>query len=96
MASQGEIQLFRTLHQMVPRPQDSPVKIGPLPMNTIDEVVKSQQIVMRKVTAGELTPTQGLQLNAMLETRCKFIETHDLSKRIQALEQAHRKSDHPE
>jgi hypothetical protein len=69
------------------RPQDSPVKIGRLPMGTIDELLQAHQIVVNKLASGKITPVQAGQIDALLATRRQLIETQDLSTRVRALEQ---------
>jgi hypothetical protein len=75
------------LDRKLPRSQDSPVKIGRLPMGTIDELLQAQEIVMNKLASGVLTPHQALQISSLLETRRELFETQDLAKRLSALEQ---------
>jgi hypothetical protein len=87
LAVQGDTRLFCTLLHQLPRPQDSPVKIGRLPMNTLEELIGSQGIVMNKVTTGQITPTQAQKIDSMLENRRRHIETQDLARRVRALEQ---------
>ena len=88
MALQGEVRLLRMLVELkLARPQDSPVKIGRLPMGTIDELLQAHQIVMNKLASGKITPVQAGQIDELLATRRQLIETQDLSTRVRALEQ---------
>ena len=90
LALQGSIPLLRMLlSAKLPRPLDPPVKIGCLPLRTIDDLLQAHQTVMHKVASGVVTPTQALQINALLETHRQLIETQDLATRISALEQVY-------
>ena len=90
MALQGDVQLLRMfLDRTLPRPSDSPVKIGRLPSGTIEEVLQAHETVLNKVASGELTPGQAVQINSLLQTRGELIEKQDLASRVHALEQVH-------
>lgn len=89
MALQGEVPLLRIfLERRLPRFQDAPINIGRLPMTTIDEVLRAHEILLKKLAAGELTPTQAQHFDSLLESRRRMIETQDLGKRVNALEAA--------
>lgn len=86
-ALQGDGPLLRMLlAAKLPRAVDLPIKVGRLALNTIEDLIQSHQMLIAKVAAGEITPTQGEQLGALLEIQRKLIETNELAKRIQALE----------
>ena len=88
MALQGDVPLLRLfLDRKLLRPSDSPVKIGRLPMGTIEEVLQAHETVLNKLASGQVTPVQALQINSLLETRRELIETQDLARRVRALEQ---------
>jgi small-conductance mechanosensitive channel len=88
MALQGQVPLLRMLMQhTLPRPHDSPVKIGRLPMGDIEELLQSHETVMNKLASGEITPIQAVQIDSMLETRRRLFDTQDLARRVSALEQ---------
>ena len=89
LALQGEVSLLRLLAQhKMPRPQDSPVKTGRLPMGNIKELLRSHEIVMAKRASGAITPVQAMQIDSLLETRRKLLETQELANRVSALEQS--------
>ena len=88
LALQGDVQLLRMFVELkLPRPQDSPVKIGRLPMGTIDDLLQAHQTVMNKLASGEITPIEAGQIDALLTTRRQLIEAQDLATRIRAIEQ---------
>ena len=88
MALQGDVSLLRLfVDRQLPRPSDAPVKIGRLPTRTIEDLTMAHQMVVNEVTSGNLNPAQGVQIDALLETSRKVIETEDVVKRLHALEQ---------
>ena len=87
LALQGDISMLRMfVDRLVPRVKDLPVKVDSLPTNTISELVQAQGSVLQQVTSGRLTPSQGQQVNELLESRRRFVETAELERRVQALE----------
>jgi hypothetical protein len=44
-------------------------------------------LVARKLGAGEITPSEALDVGSFIEQRRKIIETHELEKRLQTLEE---------
>lgn len=55
---------------------------------TADGVGKAIDAVLAAVASGEIAPSQGQGLVALIEARRKAIETEELGARIAALEQA--------
>ena len=90
MALQGDGPLLRLLlGTKLPRPLDAAVKIGRLPLNTTDELSHAHRTVLNKLTSGLITPTQAQQIDALLESHRRFLETENLAKRLQSLEDLH-------
>ncbi len=98
LALQGDAQLLRVfLDRLLPRPQDAPVKMRRLPMNTIDEVLQAQVQIWNQLTSGQLTPAQARQLDDLLGSRRELIVTHEVEGRVRTLEQVKKQAqDHPE
>jgi hypothetical protein len=87
MALQGDVPLLRLfLDRQLPKLSEPPVKIGRLPTRTIGEVVQAQQILVNLVASGNLHPARAVQIDSLLESRCKTIVTEDVVKRMDALE----------
>jgi Xaa-Pro aminopeptidase len=51
------------------------------------DTAQAQSAVIRAVAIGEITPTEGQALTAMLEAQRRAVEVEDLERRIAALEQ---------
>jgi hypothetical protein len=91
-AYQGDrrlLQLF--LERILPRPKDSLVRLGRLPMRTTKELLQSHEILTKKVASGQVTPGQAQQIDALIERRRLLIETHEHDARIQAIEELNKK-----
>lgn len=87
MALQGDSAVIRLLlDHKLPRASGSPVKIGRLPAGNIQEVGRSHQKIIDKVASGDITPAEALQVDSLLETSRKVIETDDIAKRLDAFE----------
>lgn len=59
----------------------------PLPDATdIDGCAAAQDAVLQAVAAGNLLPSEGQALGAMIENKRRALENHDLAKRLEAIE----------
>jgi len=88
LAIQGDVPLLRTfLSLLLRRPGDRPIQTGPLPMGSLDELAKSSEKVLQKVTSGKLSPGEARNLTDLIEDRRRVLETEELEKRVRALEQ---------
>jgi len=74
------------MDRIVPSRRELPVKIGPMPTQTLADVSQASELVIRKVASGLITPTQGQALAELIEGRRRVLETQELSERLGALE----------
>ena len=87
-AIKGDVSLLRTfLSFLLRRPGDRPIQTGPLPMGSLEELAKSSEKVLQKVTSGKLSPGEARNLTDLIEDRRRVRETEELEKRVRALEQ---------
>jgi hypothetical protein len=87
LALQGNVQMLRLLlDRILARPKDVAVRTGPLPMGTTEELLQSQANIMRKLAVGQLTPSQAEQIDRLIETRRRLLETTELAQRVRAIE----------
>jgi hypothetical protein len=87
-ALKGDAPLMRALlSHVLPRRTSVPVKIGPLPMATAEELSQTSQHVLNKVAAGQIAPSEGRDISALLEAHRKIIETEEFDKRLRAVEE---------
>jgi hypothetical protein len=71
---------------LLPRSNDLPVKMGPLPMGTLEEINRTTAVTLDRVASGKITPGQAQQVFSWAEERRKMIETQVLENRVSALE----------
>lgn len=87
MALDGDAQALRMcLDRIVPPVKESPINIALPDVADAAGCDAAQAAIMRAVASGELLPSQGEALAALVEHRRKAIETSELVKRIEALE----------
>ena len=55
-------------------------------VKTIADVAAASESVVNGVAQGRLTPAEGQAFSAMLEGRCRVIETEEMDQRLRALE----------
>ena len=96
LARQGDAQLVRALlPYILRRPDGPPLKTPPLRMGTAEEIANTLQDVLKQVAAGAMQLRDAQVLADLLEERRLALETHDLEKRLQALERLIHPSDDP-
>ena len=95
LALQGDTRMLSTLMNRVFGPQAFPKKFGKLAMRTTDDLMGMFDLVAKKLGAGEITPTEALDVGSFIEQRRKVIETHEFEKRLQNLEEGRFKRDEP-
>jgi len=76
------------LDRIVPPAKEDPIHIDLPPTTDLPGCDAAQAAIMHAVASGELLPSQGEALSALVERRRKAIETSDLLKRIELLEKA--------
>ncbi|MDM7970700.1 MAG: hypothetical protein QUV10_13880 [Paracoccaceae bacterium] len=89
MALGGDTTALRLcLERIAPPRKDAPVNF-PLPaMQTAADAAKAAGAVLAAVAEGELTPTEGAHIMALVETYRRTLETSELETRLAALEGA--------
>jgi hypothetical protein len=95
LALQGDPRLLTTLMNRALGPPAFPKKFGKLSMRTTDDLMGMSDLVAKKLGAGEITPTEALDVGSFIEQRRKVIETHEFEKRLQNLEEGRFKRDEP-
>src|SRR5665213_3460905 len=64
-----------------------PVPIDLPAVDTAGGLVGAQAAVVAAMSRGELTPDEAASVSAVLESQRRTIETHDLERRIEELEE---------
>lgn len=74
------------LERIAPPRRDAPVQFTMPKMQSARDAAKAAGAVLEAVAAGELTPTEGAHLMALVETYRRTLETTELEARVAALE----------
>src|SRR5258708_7902872 len=86
LALEGDTQIIsKLLPYLLPRPKEPPVKTGPLPSATTEEIAQSIDSILKQVSTGQLTVSQAQELVALFEERRHLIETQGFDARLRAL-----------
>jgi hypothetical protein len=87
MALGGDATALRLcLERIVPPRRDAPVTFDLPPMGTARDAAKAAGAVLGAVAHGDLTPTEGAHIMALVETYRRTLETTELEARLAALE----------
>jgi hypothetical protein len=88
-AIKGDSSLLRMFlgHLLGPR-REAPVKTGPLPVHTAEELAQTSESVFQRLACGKITVQEARELSALFESRRRVIETRDLEKRMRVLEES--------
>jgi hypothetical protein len=80
-------QMLRMLaSHIIPRQKALPIKIGRLPMNTLEDLNRASGMALNKATSGKISLAEALDITAMIESRRRVLESQDLERRLSALE----------
>lgn len=83
----GDVAALRLcLDRIAPPRKDAPVTFALPPMASARDAAQAAGAVLAAVAAGDLTPTEGAQIMALVETCRRTLETTELEARIAALE----------
>jgi hypothetical protein len=87
LAQKGDSQMVRFLAgYILPRRDGCPVNTGPLPTGSVEELSQSSVKLIKKVTSGQLSPSEGLEIADLMDHRRHIIETENHEARLRALE----------
>lgn len=87
MALQGDgVALRLCLERLAPARKDSPVQF-PMPhMTCARDAAQAAGAVLQAVSEGDLTPTEGAQVMALVDSYRRTLEVTELEARVAALE----------
>jgi hypothetical protein len=68
-------------------PKGPAVKVGRLRLDTIDGLLQTHQSLANKVGSGQITPSEAQQIDLLIESRRRLLETQDMERRVRAIEQ---------
>lgn len=86
-ALEGDVTALRLcLERVAPVRKDPPVLFDLPSMQTAPDAVQAAGAVLSAVASGELAPSEGAHVMALVETFRRTLETTELERRIAALE----------
>jgi hypothetical protein len=74
------------LERIAPPRKDAPVTFNLPPMRSATDAAKAAGAVLDAVALGDLTPTEGTHIMALVETFRRTLETTEIESRLAALE----------
>jgi hypothetical protein len=87
LALDGDTTALRLcLERIAPPRKDAPVTFDLPSMQTAADAAKAAGAVLNAVADGDLTPTEGAHIMALVETYRRTLETSSLEARVLALE----------
>ena len=87
MALDGDGAALRLcLERIAPPRRDAPVQFNLPRMETARDAARAAGAVLEAVAEGDLTPTEGAHIMALVETYRRTLETSELEARVAALE----------
>lgn len=88
VALSGDVSALRLCLERIAAPRrDAPVEFALPRMETATDAAQAAAAVLEAVAAGELTPTEGAHIMALVESYRRTLETTELEARVVALEQ---------
>ena len=88
LASKGDIGALRLcLNRLIPARRDLPVQFDLPELVTLRDAERASSAVLAAVANGELTPGQGESVMRLLSAHRQMVETGDLARRLDALEE---------
>ena len=87
LALEGDTTALRLcLERIAPPRKDAPVTFSLPPMQSANDAAKAAGAVLDAVSNGDLTPTEGAHIMALVEAYRRTLETSSLETRVIALE----------
>lgn len=87
LALEGDTTALRLcLERIAPPRKDAPVTFSLPPMQSANDAAKAAGAVLDAVSNGDLTPTEGAHIMALVEAYRRTLETSSLEARVIALE----------
>ena len=86
-ALEGDTAAIRLcLDRICPPRKDRPVALEMAPVGTPEDTVRAIGTILEAVGNGELSPSEGQAIAALIETQRRTLETEDIERRLAELE----------
>lgn len=90
LAKEGDLAALRLcLERICPPSRERPITIDLPKIETIADIAAGTGVIIQAVARGEITPGEGTALANMLEGRRKALETDEIVRRIEEIEERH-------
>lgn len=84
----GNVQAIKLiLDRVLPSKKDRVIDIQLPKLNTTDDALRAMSIIIEAVGSGNITPNEGEALSRVIDAFVKAIQTHEIQKRVDLLEQ---------
>jgi hypothetical protein len=92
--SREDRQMLRMLaSRIAPRQKCVPVRIGALPIGTLEDLDQASATILKKALSGQIGWEEAAEASAVIETRRAVLMSRNLERRVSDLENAERDSD---
>lgn len=93
-AKSGDMQAMKiVMDRIMPPLKEEPIQITIPKIESAEDCTKAQAAVVNAVAAGEMLPSEGQVMANLIDAQRRAYETHDMAKRLKALEEAVNKSE---
>lgn len=75
------------LDRVLPAKRERVIDVQLPKLNTTDDALRAMSIIIEAVGSGNITPNEGEALSRVIDTFVKAIQTHEIEKRVDLLEQ---------
>ena len=88
LARAGNIEALKlVLNRVWPMRAGRPLEIEAPPVRALADLVPAATAIADAVLQGEMTPSEGREVSALLNMQCRLIEVADIEQRLKALEE---------
>jgi hypothetical protein len=92
--SREDRQMLRMLaSRIAPRQRNVPVKMGSLPIGTLEDLDQASTAILKKALSGVISWSEAAEACAVIETRRSVLVSQTLERRVRVLENADRDSE---
>lgn len=88
-AKSGDMAAMKiVMDRIIPPLKEEPIHVSIPKIESAEDCVKAQAAVVNAVAAGEILPSDGQAMSGLIEAQRRAYETHELAKRLEAIEEA--------
>lgn len=88
-AKSGDMTAMKiVMDRIIPPLREEPIHVSIPKIDSAEDCVKAQAAVVNAVAAGEILPSDGQAMSGLIEAQRRAFETHELAKRMEAIEAA--------